>query len=347
MTTVLLSSPRGEIRYEDSVDHFENGLLRLLELDRTNFEKWLALSESATGDLFQRLKFGFAALRPSPDTRADGDVEPGPGGALGFIWHAAIAAFPNWGVARSDDTALGWLVCREGSNWVRERQPPEYEDAYYEGDPATAGGYGGYASQSDWRIEKAHRQVRELSAATGLEGGRVLDVGSSYGFFRHALERAGFMHDGVEPSRHARAMSSARFGFDTFGGSLAEYSGTWHERYDAITLWDVIEHVAEPGALLETSASCLRRGGIVAVKTPNLDCPEAEIFGPRYHSLKREHLVYFTPTSLRAAAKQAGLEPVLVRSVSHLLRGFIGDERARDLAAQCRGADLEAYFRKA
>jgi 2-polyprenyl-3-methyl-5-hydroxy-6-metoxy-1,4-benzoquinol methylase len=346
MTAVSLSSPRGEIRYEDSLDHFENGVLRLLDLDRAAFEQWLALSEPASGNLFERLRSGFAALRPAPLADAGGEVEPGPGGARGYVWHAAIPAFPSWGVARSDDAALGWLVRREGSDWVREREPPEYEDAYYEGDPAAAGGYGGYASQSDWRIEKAHRQVRELVAATRLESGGVLDLGSSYGFFRHALEAAGFTHDGVEPSRYARAMSNARFGFDTFAGTLGDHAGMWQERYDAITMWDVIEHVADPIALLETSASCLRRGGILALKTPNLDCPESEIFGPRYHSLKREHLVYFTAASLRAAAKLAGFEPVLVQSVSHLLTGFIGEARARELAAQWRGADLVAYFRK-
>jgi len=87
MTTVSLSSPHGEIRYQDSLDHFESGLLRLLELDRAAFAQWLALSENATGDLFQKLQSGFAALRPSAgvDVDVEGDVEAGPGGARGRI----------------------------------------------------------------------------------------------------------------------------------------------------------------------------------------------------------------------------------------------------------------------
>jgi 2-polyprenyl-3-methyl-5-hydroxy-6-metoxy-1,4-benzoquinol methylase len=346
-TRVSLSGPRGEIRYEDTVDHFENGLLRLLELDPPEFLRWLELSELASGELFERLRTGFAALRPSETVDAGGAVEPGPGGVPGQLWHAAIGAFPNWGVARSADGALGWLVRREGERWVRECEPPQYEQAYYEGDPSVAGGYGGYAAQSDWRIEKAHRQVRELIQATALGTGRVLDMGSGYGFFRHALEAAGFAHDGLEPSRHAREAARTRFGFETFAGTLGDHARGWRERYDAVTLWDVIEHVAEPVELLKTVSACLKTGGIVALKTPNLDCPEAEIFGPRYHSLKREHLAYFTPASLEQAAAEAGLTPLSIGSTSHLLNGFIGEARTRELATARRGADLVAYLHKA
>jgi hypothetical protein len=90
-------------------------------------------------------------------------------------------------------------------------------------------------------------------------------------------------------------------------------------------------------------ASCLAPGGVVAVKTPNLACPEAEIFGPYYHSLKREHLVYFTPSSLAEAARQAGLRTTLVSSSSHLLIGFVGDETS-EWEKRGRGADITAYF---
>ena len=93
-------------------------------------------------------------------------------------------------------------------------------------------------------------------------------------------------------------------------------------------------------------ASCLKPGGLVAIKTPNLDCPEAEMFGPHYHSLKREHLVYFTPSGLERVARAAGLEMVRVVTTSHLLRGFVGEAACQRWAAQNRGADLTAYLRR-
>jgi len=90
----------------------------------------------------------------------------------------------------------------------------------------------------------------------------------------------------------------------------------------------------------------LRPGGSVGLKTPNVDAPEAEVFGPHYHSLKREHLVLFTPQSLTEAAAEAGLEPVDVATVSHLLRGFVGADTCAQWERAGRGADIVAWYRR-
>lgn len=346
---IVIESPRGKIRYEDSADHFQNGVLRLLGLSREAFTHWLAMAEAEeNGSVLERLGRAFARLSPlaRTETLHSADVEAGPGNEPGALWHSTIAENRDYGVARSLDGKLGWLVKPTGDMWMREREPPRYEHDYFEGDSARAGGYGNYQAQADWRLEKAARQVGELGQATGLKTGRVLDVGSGYGFFRKALDDAGFAHDGLEVSAHARQAARSLFGFDTFPGSLAEHAREWTGRYDAVTLWDVLEHVAEPRALLTQALECLRPDGLLALKTPNLRCPEARVFGPHYHSLKREHLVYFTPASLVACAEQAGFQVVSLHSVSHLLTGFIGPVRAAELAQQNEGADLIGYLRR-
>lgn len=347
--TVVIQSPRGEIRYEDTVDHFQNGVLRLLGLDREAFAHWLSVAEAEPGDsVLERLGRAFARLSPlaRTETLHSAEVEGGPGGVAGALWHTTIAENRDYGVARSLDGELGWLVKPTGDVWSREREPPRYEQSYFEGDSKRAGGYGNYHAQADWRIEKAARQVRELEQLAPHGLGRVLDVGSGYGFFRKALDDAGFEHDGLEVSTHAREAAKSLFGFETFSGRLEEHAENWPVRYGTITLWDVIEHVADPAELLSTVRSCLIPGGMVAIKTPNIRCPEARVFGPHYHSLKREHLVYFTPGSLTRLAEQAGFEVVSVGSISHLLVGFIGPARTAELARANEGADLIGTFRR-
>ena len=342
----VFSSPRGQIRYDDSRDHFENGLLRLLALNGESFATWLRLAEeSSAPDLLSRLADGFRAVRPGPSgVAATGLVEPGPLAAAGEVWHAQLAENPNFGVARSPDGAWGWLVRKVADRWVFETTPPVYEQEYFEGDAKQAGGYGQYAAQAGWRLEKAARQLREIGASTGITSGRALDLGSGYGYFRAALEAAGFSHDGIEISHHARNVAQGLYGFSTLGGTLDDYEQQLTDRYDLITLWDVIEHLADPVRLFNQIRQCLRPGGVVAIKTPNLDCPEAQVFGPHYHSLKREHLVYFTPQSLERAAQLAGLRTVEVSSSSHLLVGFVGSDETSSWAKSGRGADLVAYF---
>jgi SAM-dependent methyltransferase len=346
---VSFASPSGALTYADSADHFENALLRLLNLDRADFEHWLALADERPGTVLERLRDGFAALRPLPEPAVEvarSAVGPGPDGVAGRVWHPAIAESPEYGTALSEDGSLGWLVRHDGRAFVRVTDPPVYEEDYFEGDKLSAGGYGDYAEQAGWRLEKSARQVREMLAATGLEHGRVLDIGSGYGYFRQALALAGFEHDGLEISAHARAVARESYGFDTFGGTLDDHWRGWADRYDGVVLFDLIEHVEDAESFVRQVTSCLRPGGVVGIKTPNADCPEAEVFGPHYHSLKREHLYFFTPDSLGAVAARAGLEPAEVATTSHLLVGFVGPSVVQGWEREGRGADIVAWFHR-
>jgi 2-polyprenyl-3-methyl-5-hydroxy-6-metoxy-1,4-benzoquinol methylase len=347
--TVALRSSRGRVEYRDDRDHFENGLLRLMNLDHEEFNRWLQLAEDSDAeDLLDRLRDGWTRLRPPPRRDASaGPLGPGPAGLAGHVWQASIAESPSHGVAVGDDVAHGWLVRWTGGEFVREADPPAYGEEYFEGDKLRAGGYGSYTAQAGWRLEKAARQVREMRERTGLMRGRVLDIGSGYGYFRVALAEAGYDHDGLEVSTFARSVAEASYRLSTYAGTLDDHWRELESSYDAVTLFDLIEHLVDPDQFLLRVAHVLRPGGVVGVKTPNIDCPEAEVFGAHYHSLKREHLAYFSVASLTGAAAAAGLEPVDVTTASHLLRGFVGREQTAHWEQLNRGADIVAWYRAA
>lgn len=345
--SVTFASPDGAVRYTDSDDHFENALLRLMNLGRDEFERWLELTvQSSEPELLGRLRQAWAVLRPPPPAPGLGPVAPGPAGLAGRLAHPAIAESPSHGVAISDAVGHGWLVRWDGERFACESEPPEYEEDYFEGDKLAAGGYGDYTAQASWRAEKSARQVREMREATGLSRGRVLDIGSGYGFFRVALGGAGYSHEGLEVSEFARAVASATYGLETHAGTLDQHWADWENAFDAVTLFDLIEHLADPEEFLGQVAATLHPGGFLGVKTPNLECPEATVFGPHYHSLKREHLAYFTPRSLTAAAGRVGFEPVQVITVSHLLVGFVGVDRVGEWERELSGADIVAWYRR-
>jgi 2-polyprenyl-3-methyl-5-hydroxy-6-metoxy-1,4-benzoquinol methylase len=185
-----------------------------------------------------------------------------------------------------------------------------------------------------------------MRAATGLDSGRVLDIGSGYGYFRVALQEAGYAHEGLEVSAHGRAVARELYGHETHDGFLEDHWQDWEGRFQAVTGFDLIEHVIDPVEFLRQVCHVLAPGGVVGLKTPSVDAPEAAVFGPHYHSLKREHLIVFTPASLEAAAAEAGLEVAKVWTVSHLLRGFVGDDACRAWERARRGADIVAWFRR-
>ena len=58
-----------------------------------------------------------------------------------------------------------------------------------------------------------------MRSLTGLTQGRVLDIGSGYGFFRVALRDAGYEQEGLEVSAFARAVAESSTGSTLIRGS--------------------------------------------------------------------------------------------------------------------------------
>lgn len=97
---------------------------------------------------------------------------------------------------------------------------------------------------------------------------RILDVGSGYGFFLAEAKNRGFQVLGVEPSRAASEYCKKHFGIevlaeDFLGATLPAAS------FDVITLWNVLDHLENPLAILHEISRVLRPGGAVLIRLPN------------------------------------------------------------------------------
>lgn len=100
-------------------------------------------------------------------------------------------------------------------------------------------------------------------------GGRLLDVGCGAGGFLHRARSAGFTVAGLD-FNPARAGALKAASFDVFHGGLPDYArGAAPASFDAITIFQVIEHLDEPGAWLASAKSLLKPGGLLVVGVPN------------------------------------------------------------------------------
>jgi SAM-dependent methyltransferase len=69
--------------------------------------------------------------------------------------------------------------------------------------------------------------------------------------------------------------------------------------FDLITFWQVLEHLRDPSAVLRRIRPLLRRGGIVAISTPNVESWQARTFrGDWFHLDAPRHLFLFSPRTL-------------------------------------------------
>jgi 2-polyprenyl-3-methyl-5-hydroxy-6-metoxy-1,4-benzoquinol methylase len=140
--------------------------------------------------------------------------------------------------------------------------------------------------------------------------GRVLDVGCATGLFLDAMRRRGWQAQGVELVEYAAAQARERRGLDVRTGDLAQARYP-DAQFDAVTMWDVLEHVPDPLSELREIRRILKPGGVVVLRVPDVSSPEARWFGEYWIGLDApRHLYVFSPTTLAALLARAGLEPL-------------------------------------
>ncbi len=180
-----------------------------------------------------------------------------------------------------------------------------YADDYFR-DPER--GYVDYVA--DERVFRAEFR-RRLRVLRGVGGrGRLLDVGCASGALLHEAREAGFEPSGIEPApemaRRAAESSGCPVTAVTLDRALLAPAS-----YDAITLFDVLEHLVDPVRALRRLRMALVAGGALAVTVPDYGGLWARMSGRRWPFLTPwEHLVYFTRRTLRAALLEAGFERV-------------------------------------
>jgi SAM-dependent methyltransferase len=150
-------------------------------------------------------------------------------------------------------------------------------------------------------------QGRRRTLAQYKAGGDILDLGCSSGSFLNTLKGGSWKLHGVEFSPAAARAAIERTGAEVFVGDVLD-APFKAESFDAITCFDVLEHVYQPLQVLEKVRQWLKPGGIFYVLVPNIDSAEARVFQSYWYGLELpRHLTHFSPQSLGTMAKMAGL----------------------------------------
>jgi len=142
-----------------------------------------------------------------------------------------------------------------------------------------------------------------------------LDVGCGDGRFLRLLERRGVPREalyGLELDRNV-VDSLRNSGYSGVFCERAEDAASLPEgSIDLVTMFHVIEHVDNPGAVIRRIRGWLSPGGVLALETPNLDSLDARIFRQTYwggYHIPR-HWNLFTPATLGRLLADSGLEVV-------------------------------------
>ena len=190
--------------------------------------------------------------RPAPATPAACPLC----GATAIVRHCRLTRFD---VYRCGGCTLRFRHPLPGTAELRAMYEDEryHESVYFENARA------GYRESSP-EIRIYRRALTDLGALT--TPGQLLDVGCATGVFLDLARAAGWRVHGVELSARHAAYAREAFGLDVFEGDFldAPYPPA---SFDAITMWDFLEHVLDPRAVLARARTLLKPGGVLLVFT--------------------------------------------------------------------------------
>ncbi|MCK9555500.1 class I SAM-dependent methyltransferase [bacterium] len=157
-----------------------------------------------------------------------------------------------------------------------------------------------------------------------VSGRKLLDVGFGMGFFLEKSRRRGWKCKGIDFSDEYYKYAKETMGLDVMKKKISEFTG-YNEEFDVIILWDVIEHLDDPGESIAMFRGMLKPGGMLAIATPNeksllsfiakliYNISFGLIKGPLSSIYVLEHPLFFDKNSLRKLLERNSFNIVLSR----------------------------------
>jgi len=134
----------------------------------------------------------------------------------------------------------------------------------------------------------------------------VLDYGTATGEFLRFMQEKTFSVSGVEPNKDAREIAN-----DKLENSVRVSIDELNDNYDVITLWHVLEHIAEPEELIQKLKEKLNPGGIMLIAVPNFKSYDAAYYAQYWASYDvPRHLWHFSTLSIKKLFEKHQLQVV-------------------------------------
>ncbi len=155
-----------------------------------------------------------------------------------------------------------------------------------------------------------YSKTREFLNQLYPERGKLLEIGSSFGFLLAEFRKDGWDVTGVEPDGIGCRLTDELHGIKAIHAIL-EDAGIPDESFDVVLLNHVIEHMDNPLATLREINRVLKPNGHFVVETPRYDTLMFKLLGKRERSLNcKGHIYFFTTETLRKMYEAAGFREV-------------------------------------
>lgn len=193
--------------------------------------------------------------------------------------------------------------------WIADRlSREELNDIYNAGMYRAFNSYFSAEKEVRWRASAC---AFVDSIVDGIQpNGKLLEIGSSFGYLIDEARRRGFDVRGIEPSAKASIYARQQLGLDVTNTTFETFKISETDRFDVIVLISVLEHVYDLWDTLIGINKLLKPGGMLYIEVPTINSISFRLKGKRhietlinkktgiFHPV--EHVRYFTQRSLLA-----------------------------------------------
>lgn len=207
---------------------------------------------------------------------------------------------------------LNWRTSAEGFSLVRctacgtvylTPAPEEGElDKYYPPRYYTRASGAVEVTEAVKRGMEAGFRYRLRTLSSLGPAGTMLDIGCGDGHFISFMRRQHWDAWGVEISTSACSYAVEKLGLPpdrVICGDILK-APLPAGRFDLITMYDVLEHLPDPGAVIGACEKLLKPGGYIFIQVPNIDSLGRRLLGPYWiHLDAPRHISHYGVKTLR------------------------------------------------
>ena len=133
--------------------------------------------------------------------------------------------------------------------------------------------------------------------------GNLLDIGAGAGIFAEVAAGHNWNVTAVDPALDLNRLENYPR-INAIKGTTAQIPET--ELFDVVTMWDVIEHTANPVELIHDAKEYLKEGGWLVLETGNYRSAERVRGGTSHWIYQLDHRWYFSPKTLERLLSSIG-----------------------------------------
>jgi SAM-dependent methyltransferase len=183
-----------------------------------------------------------------------------------------------------------------------------YTKGFFTGDPAKSA-FSNYKDDKRLIVKNMRQFLSRIMKYKSK--GALLDVGCALGYFVELARQCGFDAYGLDPSSYAVKEARQLVGNPRITEGTISSVAYPDKSFDVITLFDVFEHLDDPGGDIEKLSKFLKDDGIIVIATGDIGSVMAKVLKRRWtFYIPPQHLFFFNKTTLTTLLGAHGLVPV-------------------------------------